>query len=138
MSDRYHHLLETAHYRTGLLVKLGNRLLAGILVLGGLFCVMSVILTHLLKQPEAVLHLQAFAFNHSDFVQAEEGRVVSHNGTLPKPKTVPQDFNHDPNWDGAIAGASLGLAVGRDVPVIGLVLGPVIGAMVGYQLDARI
>jgi hypothetical protein len=138
MSERYHHLLEIAHYRTGLLVKLGNRLLLAIFLMGGLFCVMSVMLIHFLNRPEAVLHLHAFAFNYSDFVQAEEGRVVSHREMFSSQENARRDFSHDPNWDGAIAGASLGLAVGRDVPVVGLVFGPVIGAMVGYQLDTRI
>ncbi|WP_373532131.1 hypothetical protein [Vampirovibrio sp.] len=134
MSDRCFNLLETAQARIALLVKLGNRLLAGILLMGGLFCVMSIMFTQLLKQPEQALQLQAFAFNYSDFAKVEKGRVLSARET-----TSPENAGlEDPNWDGTLAGASLGLAVGRDLPVIGWVIGPVVGAMLGYQLDSHI
>lgn len=133
MSDRHRHLLEATRHRTAVLLRTGNRLLAGILSLGSIFCVLSVLFANLLKQPEQALQVQAFMFNYSDFSQAEQGLPLSSR-LKPSQQVKP----HDPNWDGVIAGASLGLAIGRDIPVIGLVIGPVIGATLGYQLDSRV
>lgn len=133
MNDRTLESLKSTHQRVGRLLQAGNRLLACGLLLGSLFCVLSVYATQFVKQPEQALRLQAFMVNYAELNRVEQRGDAS--GLLSRAEVVKPA---DPNWDGAVAGASLGLSVGRDIPVIGMVIGPVVGAMVGYQLDSRV
>ncbi|MCE3235885.1 MAG: hypothetical protein K0Q50_2065 [Vampirovibrio sp.] len=127
-------ILERLHSDTGKLLKIGNRLMAAVVSLGGIFCLMAFMGMQLAKQPEKTLHLQAFMFNYSEFAHIQEDTQTAPSDksgtTVRKP--------NDPNWDGLMAGAGLGFNMGRNIPLIGVVVGPVIGAMIGYDMDSKI
>jgi hypothetical protein len=126
-------ILETIHHRTGRLVVLGNRLLAAIVLLGALFCVISVTALGILKNPEQFLHTQAFMMNYTEFSRAQAVLTPTHT------ERNPQDSdNTDPDWDGMLAGAGIGATLGQNIPLLGSIGGPIIGAVIGYQLDSRI
>lgn len=128
-------LLERMHWETGKLLKIGNRLLAAVVSIGGIFCVMAFFSLQLVRQPEKVLHLQAFIFNYSEFAHVQEDRVPPL--ATPIHSTLATKAN-DPNWDGMMAGAGLGFNLGRNIPLVGSVAGPIIGAMIGYTMDSKI
>ncbi len=133
MSDVDRNWLYLAHYRTGLLIKGGNRLLAAVLLLGGLFAVLCTGFLNFLQKPEQSLQIQAFMFNQAEFAQAEQGQSgLEGLRKAPVPKAL------DPNWDGALAGASLGWSAGQSIPMIGMLVGPLVGAIICYHLDERI
>jgi hypothetical protein len=125
--------LEALHCSTGRLLRLGHRLLAAVVVMGTLFCMLSMALLNLLQQPEAFLNTQAFMFNYAEAARLENapGMALDKAPVLPaKPK--------DPNWDGTLAGTSVGFNLGQNIPMVGLICGPVLGAILGYELDSRI
>ncbi len=125
--------LYIAHQRTGLLIKGGNRLLAAVLLLGGLFAVGCTGFINFMQKPEQSLQIQGFMFNHAEFAQAERGQ-----SGLQGLRKAPEASALDPNWDGAVAGAGLGWSVGRSIPVFGSIVGPLVGAVICYHLDERI
>lgn len=127
-------LLERLHADTGKLLKIGNRLMAAVVCLGGVFCLMAFLGLQVTKQPEKVLHLQAFMFNYSEFAHIQEDALASNAGASP----MSVHKANDPNWDGLMAGAGLGYNLGRNIPLIGCVAGPIIGAMIGYDMDSKI
>lgn len=133
MPDADRNWLSVTHHRTGLLIKSGNRLLAAVLLLGGLFGIGCTGFINLMQKPEQSLQIQGFLFNQAEFAQAEQGQS-GFQGLRKSPVSKALD----PNWDGAVAGASLGWSAGRSIPVIGWVVGPLVGAAVGYQLDERV
>jgi len=133
MVDRTRPPLEVLHHRTGQLLTIGRRLLAAIVLLGSIFCVISLMTLHVLKNPEETLHTQAFMMNYTEFsktalAQAQVKQLAANHNKQ----------NTDPNWDGMLAGAGIGATLGRGIPMIGSITGPVIGALIGYQLDSRI
>ncbi|WP_303673263.1 hypothetical protein [Vampirovibrio chlorellavorus] len=133
MPDVDRNWLYLAHNRTGLLIKSGNRLLAAVLLLGGLFAFGCTGFLNFMQKPEHSLQLQGFLFNQAEFAQAEQGQAgLQGLRKSPVPKAL------DPNWDGAVAGASLGASAGQSIPMVGWIVGPLVGAAVGYHLDARI
>lgn len=127
------HWLYKTHQGTAILIQAGNRLLASVLLLGGLFAIGCTGFLNFLQKPEQPLHLQAFIFNQAEFAQAERGESGLNNL-----RKAPQRNVLDPNWDGALAGAGLGWSAGQSIPVLGIVIGPVLGAIVGYHLDERV
>lgn len=133
MNDDALRFLQKAHNRSGELLRAGNRLLACGLLLGSLFCVLSVYAAQFVEQPEQALKLQAFMVNYAEF-----NRAPRHEQTRDFLLRAERKVPSDPNWDGVLAGASLGLAVGRNIPIIGVIICPVVGAMVGYQLDSKV
>jgi len=125
--------LESMHRSTGLLLQSGQRLLCAVVILGVSFCMLSVIIFKLVKQPEAYLHTQGFMLNYAEMSKMESTPLWL---TQDKPKLAAQP--KDPNWDGSLAGASVGFNLGQNIPFIGPVCGPVLGAIIGYKLDSRI
>jgi hypothetical protein len=125
--------LKILHESIGSLLTLGHRLLAAILIMGSTFCLFSLVVFNILRQPELLLHNQAFLFNYASS-SSETSKVLSpiHPGevTRIKPK--------DPNWDGALAGVSLGFTLGQNIPLVGMFIGPVFGGFLGYEMDSRI
>jgi hypothetical protein len=133
MVDRIQMTLEALHHRTGRLVVFGNRLLAAIVLLGAMFCLISLMTLSLLQNPEKLLHTQAFMMNYTEFSQTESEEIPT--STL---DAWPNVQATDPNWDGMLAGAGIGATFGQNIPLIGCIGGPIIGAIIGYQLDSRI
>jgi hypothetical protein len=125
--------LESLHRNTGKLLRYGQRLLVAIFIMGPLFCLLSISILKLIRQPEAFLNTQAFMVNYTEAAQGDAASEITANNhvlRVSKPK--------DPNWDGTLAGASVGFSLGQNIPLIGVIGGPVLGAIIGYEMDSRI
>lgn len=133
MIDQQWPSLESMHRKIGLLLQSGQRLLCAILILGVSFCMLSILIFKVVKQPEAYLHTQGFMLNYAEIAKAEPNPLHTMQDN-------PNRASHtaDPNWDGTLAGASAGFNLGQNIPFIGSVCGPVLGAIIGYKLDSRI
>ena len=133
MTAKQRATLESLHHNLGKLLAYGQRLLGAILVMGTLFCLLSIVMLNLIRQPETFLNTQAFMVNYSEAIQSDRApkTAAQSQPELPvKPK--------DPNWDGSLAGASVGFTLGQNIPLIGAVGGPVLGAILGYEMDSHI
>jgi hypothetical protein len=125
--------LKILHESIGSLLTLGHRLLAAILIMGSAFCLFSLVVFNILRQPELLLHNQAFLFNYASS-SSETPKVLNpiHSGEVARVKPK------DPNWDGTLAGVSLGFTLGQNIPLVGMFIGPVFGGILGYEMDSRI
>lgn len=133
MVDRNRTTLETLHHRTGRLVIFGNRLIVAVVLLGAMFCAISLVALSMIKNPERILHTQAFMMNYTEFYQTESANTPFN------PSGIQQTMQtSDPNWDGMLAGAGVGATLGQNIPLIGCIGGPILGAVIGYQLDSHI
>jgi len=128
--------LKILHESIGSLLTLGHRLLAAILIMGSAFCLFSLVIFNILRQPELLLHNQAFLFNYASS-SSETSKVLNpiHPGEV---VGIKQNKPKDPNWDGTLAGASLGFTLGQNIPLVGMFIGPVFGGILGYEMDSRI
>lgn len=132
MSRQTGPFLERLHQSTGVVLSLCNRLLAGVVALGSIFCLLVLGAVQLAHNPEKVLHTQSFNFNYNEFSQVDAQSDLE--GSAAKAVMSPKDEN----WDGVLAGVGLGYTVGRNIPLVGSVAGPLVGALIGYRLDSRI
>lgn len=101
-------VLEAIHRRIGGLLRLCNRLLGAVIILGLLFSLL---------------------------VGATVGRIAPDSQITIARQSV--SGIHDPDWDGLLTGAAWGMTLGQGIPLIGFILGPVAGAGLGYDLDRQ-
>ena len=128
--------LKALHRHLGNLFCMGRLLTVTVMVMGSLFCLLSLFLFRAVQHPEALLNAQGFMLNYAELHPLESASVKQTG--RPEDSGIRHSQPTDPNWDGALAGASLGFNLGQSVPLFGAVGAPLLAAIISYELDTKI
>jgi hypothetical protein len=141
MTTEFRSVLELVHDRLGDVLRWSNRATAALVSLGSIFFLLAAFTIQIAREPDKMLHTQAFFYNYREFSEANRLAVIAKEETSTPPISggePDEDALKDPDWDGAVAGAAVGYSLGQSIPLVGFALGPVIGGFLGYKMDQRI